>query len=174
MSGHADGTHSQESDMLFVLALCGFSGALYPWLSRKRSPLARFPPKYDLRSPLWPHTVSQKTAQPAAGAKLKLPTRPFTMPGNKVAHGSVRMGSVSAQRCTLGIGRMIWVKRSPKTRCSWTAAAWAMVVLFVSSPALAQSDEYGICKPVSARTGEYGCWIVAQQPLGELTSSQVF
>src|SRR3954452_7867517 len=109
MSGHADGTHSQESDMLFVLALCGFSGALYPWLSRKRSPLARFLPKYNLRSPLWPHTVSQKTAQPAAGAKL-----------------------------------------------------------------MAQSDEYGICKPVSARTGEYGCWIVAQQPLGELTSSQVF
>ena len=69
---------------------------------------------------------------------------------------------------------MTWVKGSPKTRCSWTAAAWATVVLFVSSPALAQSDEYGICKPVSARTGEYGCWIVAQQPLGELTSSQVF
>ena len=37
--------------------------------------------------------------------------------------------------------------------------------------ALAQSDEVGVCKPVSARTGEFGCWIVAQQPLGEFAAN---
>ncbi len=32
----------------------------------------------------------------------------------------------------------------------------------------------GICKPVSERTGEVGCRIIAHQPLGELTQSQPF
>jgi quercetin dioxygenase-like cupin family protein len=60
------------------------------------------------------------------------------------------------------------------TRGLWTAAAWATTVLFTYGPALAQSDEYGVCKPVSARTGEFRCWIVTQQPLGELRRSQMF
>jgi quercetin dioxygenase-like cupin family protein len=30
------------------------------------------------------------------------------------------------------------------------------------------------CKPVSGRTGELGCWIVADQPIGQLATSQAF
>jgi quercetin dioxygenase-like cupin family protein len=31
-----------------------------------------------------------------------------------------------------------------------------------------------ICKPVSQRTSEVGCWIIAHDPIGQLTSSQIF
>ena len=30
------------------------------------------------------------------------------------------------------------------------------------------------CKPMSQRTGELGCWILADQPIGQLTKSQVY
>jgi quercetin dioxygenase-like cupin family protein len=32
----------------------------------------------------------------------------------------------------------------------------------------------GVCKPASERTQEVGCWILADDPLGQLTKSQVF
>ena len=38
----------------------------------------------------------------------------------------------------------------------------------------AQTDMGETCKPVSGRTGELGCWIVADQPIGQLTASQAF
>jgi hypothetical protein len=31
-----------------------------------------------------------------------------------------------------------------------------------------------ICRPVAERTGEVGCWIIANQPIGQLTKSQTF
>ncbi len=31
-----------------------------------------------------------------------------------------------------------------------------------------------MCKPMSQRTGELGCWILADQPVGSLTKSQVY
>jgi quercetin dioxygenase-like cupin family protein len=38
-----------------------------------------------------------------------------------------------------------------------------------------QSDMGGTrCKPVSQRTGELGCWIIADQPVGQLTKSEIF
>lgn len=46
------------------------------------------------------------------------------------------------------------------------AAAW---VVLSTSLGFAQ-----ICRPVSERTGELGCWIIAHQPIGELTHSQTF
>jgi quercetin dioxygenase-like cupin family protein len=30
------------------------------------------------------------------------------------------------------------------------------------------------CKPVTERTGEVGCWIIAHEPIGQLNQSQVF
>lgn len=48
------------------------------------------------------------------------------------------------------------------------AAIVGTLLLGLSDPAFAQ------CKPVSERTGEVGCWIVAREPLGPLSQSAVF
>jgi hypothetical protein len=37
-----------------------------------------------------------------------------------------------------------------------------------------QSSTVETCQPVSQRTGELGCWILVDQPVGPLTESQVF
>lgn len=38
-----------------------------------------------------------------------------------------------------------------------------------------QTDARGIrCEPVSQRTGELGCWIIADQPVGQLTRPEIF
>jgi hypothetical protein len=39
---------------------------------------------------------------------------------------------------------------------------------------LDQAMPEGICKPVSDRTGELGCWIIAHEPIGQLNQSQIF
>jgi len=31
-----------------------------------------------------------------------------------------------------------------------------------------------ICKPVSQRTSDVGCWIIAQEPVGQLAAAQTF
>ena len=31
-----------------------------------------------------------------------------------------------------------------------------------------------ICKPVAERTGELGCWIIAHQPVGQLSKPETF
>ena len=49
-----------------------------------------------------------------------------------------------------------------------TIIAGALVVLAASDPAWAQ------CRPVSERTGEVGCWIMAREPLGRLAQPAVF
>lgn len=36
------------------------------------------------------------------------------------------------------------------------------------------AETVGVCKPVSQRTQELGCWILADAPIGRLTSAQVF
>jgi quercetin dioxygenase-like cupin family protein len=45
---------------------------------------------------------------------------------------------------------------------------WSVMVLAMCDQAFAQ------CKPVSERTGEVGCWIMADVPLGELSRAAVF
>ena len=42
------------------------------------------------------------------------------------------------------------------------------------SGASAQPLPGGVCKPVSERTGEVGCWIIAHEPIGQLNTSQTF
>ncbi len=57
-----------------------------------------------------------------------------------------------------------------------------MPALFVSSLAtvslLAQSNSqaisFGVCKPVSERTAELGCWIIVDHPLGRIEQAAVF
>jgi hypothetical protein len=48
------------------------------------------------------------------------------------------------------------------------------MVLSLSSQTLAQSASGEVCKPVSERTGELGCWIIAHESVGQLNQSQVF
>ena len=40
--------------------------------------------------------------------------------------------------------------------------------------AQAQAVAGGACRPVSERTGEVGCWILANQPVGHIAQSQIF
>jgi hypothetical protein len=48
--------------------------------------------------------------------------------------------------------------------------ALASVVLFLSC----QEAYAQICRPVAERTGEVGCWIIAHQPIGQLTKPETF
>ncbi len=55
------------------------------------------------------------------------------------------------------------MKSSRHMRTLWFALSCGLVTLAVSAGAFAQ-----ICKPVSQRTGELGCWITANAALGGL------
>ena len=59
----------------------------------------------------------------------------------------------------------------PSTRRSkvWIALTGLVVALVASHEASAQ-----ICRPVSERTGELGCWITAHTVLGQLPSQSIF
>jgi hypothetical protein len=57
--------------------------------------------------------------------------------------------------------------------------AWSATALAVWGPAFAQQTEYGRighegCAPVSKRTGELGCWIMATATLGKLPPQSLF
>jgi len=52
---------------------------------------------------------------------------------------------------------------------SLVAATWLVAALTLSHEAFAQ-----ICKPVSQRTGELGCWITANAMLGQLPRQPIF
>jgi quercetin dioxygenase-like cupin family protein len=44
----------------------------------------------------------------------------------------------------------------------------------LSGQANAKGLSFGICKPVSERTAEVGCWIVVDQPVGRIEQGQAF
>ena len=46
-----------------------------------------------------------------------------------------------------------------------------LCLLAQSSP---QTAGFGTCKPISERTGDVGCWIIVDNPLGRLDQPQVF
>jgi quercetin dioxygenase-like cupin family protein len=46
----------------------------------------------------------------------------------------------------------------------------ASAVMFITC----QEASAQICRPVAERTGEVGCWIIANQPIGQLTRSETF
>jgi len=60
----------------------------------------------------------------------------------------------------------------------WCDAGFALLICLtvveVLGQALAQPVPGGVCKPISERTGEVGCWIIAHEPIGQLNQSQVF
>jgi len=45
---------------------------------------------------------------------------------------------------------------------------------FSNQPSLAQGVAGAVCKPVSQRSQEVGCWIMADEPIGQLKKSPVF
>jgi quercetin dioxygenase-like cupin family protein len=49
-----------------------------------------------------------------------------------------------------------------------------VMALALTNPTSAQHVAGGGCKPVSQRTGEVGCWIVADEAVGQLKQTQVF
>jgi quercetin dioxygenase-like cupin family protein len=49
-----------------------------------------------------------------------------------------------------------------------------LVTFFAYAQSSAQSAGFGICRPVSERTGEVGCWIIPDTPVGRLDQPQVF
>ena len=46
----------------------------------------------------------------------------------------------------------------------------ACAVLFLTC----QEASAQICRPVAERTGEVGCWIIVNQPVGQLTKPETF
>lgn len=59
------------------------------------------------------------------------------------------------------------------SRCGPVALAvvvLSLIVLSLCKESQEQTVAVGNCKPVSERTSEVGCWIVAHQPIGQLTA----
>jgi quercetin dioxygenase-like cupin family protein len=54
------------------------------------------------------------------------------------------------------------------------AIAWSFTALSASAQASPPMTPVGNCHPVSERTAEVGCWIIANQPLGQLPDSPIF
>jgi quercetin dioxygenase-like cupin family protein len=57
---------------------------------------------------------------------------------------------------------------------AWYRFALAIIVFSAAMFSLCNQASAQICKPVSQRTSEVGCWIIAQEPVGQLTASQTF
>src|ERR1700737_452414 len=57
---------------------------------------------------------------------------------------------------------------------AWYRFALAIIVFSAAMFSLSNQASAQICKPVSQRTSEVGCWIIAQAPVGQLRASQTF
>jgi quercetin dioxygenase-like cupin family protein len=54
------------------------------------------------------------------------------------------------------------------------ACCWSVLLAGVSGPLFSQHADVGICRPVSERKTEVGCWILAKGEVGVLSEPQVF
>ena len=66
------------------------------------------------------------------------------------------------------------VSESPMKIAAWYRFVMAIIVFSAAMFSLCNQASAQICKPVSQRTSEVGCWIIAQEPVGQLTASQTF
>ncbi|MEK9283546.1 MULTISPECIES: hypothetical protein [unclassified Bradyrhizobium] len=53
-------------------------------------------------------------------------------------------------------------------------ACWFLVAMLGGQLAAQHSPEGVRCKPIAERTGELGCWIIIDKPLGQLGKSEMF
>jgi len=60
-------------------------------------------------------------------------------------------------------------EKSVSSRAALAIFVLSLMTSSLSAPSFAQSAVVGNCKPVSERTTEVGCWIIAHQPVGQLT-----
>jgi quercetin dioxygenase-like cupin family protein len=54
------------------------------------------------------------------------------------------------------------------------AIVWLLTTIPLWAQANAPTVSFGICKPVSERTTEVGCWILADQPVGRIEQTQAY
>lgn len=68
---------------------------------------------------------------------------------------------------------MKWVTRRcvPLASFIWI---WLVTAISLSAQSKAPIHSFGACKPVSERTTEVGCWILADQPTGRVEQAHVF
>jgi quercetin dioxygenase-like cupin family protein len=66
---------------------------------------------------------------------------------------------------------MNWTARN---RRELAVIGWSLMTPSLCDHASAQYLPSGVCKPVSERTSEVGCWIIAHDPLGQLAAPQTF
>ena len=64
--------------------------------------------------------------------------------------------------------------KSTATYCRTGCELIVALALTLGNSASAQPIAGGACKPVSERTGEVGCWIIAHEHMGKLPQAQVF
>jgi hypothetical protein len=57
--------------------------------------------------------------------------------------------------------------------CLWIVVA-SLIALTGCEEAAAQPVPGGVCRPVAERKTEVGCWIMANNPVGQLTRSEIF
>lgn len=63
----------------------------------------------------------------------------------------------------------------PITKYSMPAVfLWLVTAISLSAQSSPQPAGFGICKPVSERATEVGCWILVDQPVGRVDQAQVF
>ncbi len=55
-----------------------------------------------------------------------------------------------------------------------SAGVCVVVTLLIGRPAAPQPIAERACKPVAERTGEVGCWILSDEPVGVINTSQIF
>jgi hypothetical protein len=85
-------------------------------------------------------------------------------PANWDKNGTVCCGAPQMRRITCSRYALL----------SLFVAVWSLSILTLCKQSSAQGVATGNCKPVSQRTSEEGCWILADQPVGQLTKSQVY
>ena len=66
-----------------------------------------------------------------------------------------------------------WTARSQHLVEVLAISVWSVLSLGASDSALAQKGFAG-CLPVSERSGEIGCWILASEPVGQFSAHSVF
>lgn len=57
--------------------------------------------------------------------------------------------------------------------------SYAAVLILLSLPVVpawgqAKADGFGVCKPISQRTQEVGCWIITDNPVGKISAARVY